>query len=81
MLHGVELVPVALGGGVGGLFGWRVLKSRVLHSMYDNSPIGMSRQEFGRRQQRTADRKSIFRVVLCAGAGMLVAWAVSSLLS
>lgn len=70
---------MALGGSVGGLLGWRVLRARAGHSLYDDSPIGMSREQYDRRRRWIARFKTVFRAVLCALAGVLLGWAVASL--
>jgi hypothetical protein len=78
MMFGVvpQWMLLLLGGSVGGLLGWRVLRARVWHSLYDDAPMGMSRQQYGRRQRRMAHLKTAFRTILCAAAGMLIVWSV-----
>ncbi len=73
---GPSLIPIVLGGSVGGALGWRVLRARVWHSLYDEAPGGMSRQQHHRRQRRVAGLKTVFRATLCAAAGVLIAWSV-----
>jgi uncharacterized membrane protein YfcA len=75
-----QLIPLVLGGSVGGLLGWRVLRARVWRSLYDEAPAGMSRQQYDRRQRRIARFKTALRAALCALAGVLLGWVVSSLL-
>ena len=75
-----QLVSLLVGGGVGGLFGWRVLRARVWHSLYDEVPVGMSRRQYARRLRRAARFKTTLRVSLCVAAGMLIAWSLSSMI-
>ena len=80
MMLGVgPLLPLLVGGGLGGLLGWRILRARVWHSLYDEVPVGMSRQRYARRQRRAARLKTLIRAILCAAGGVLVAWALSSM--
>jgi hypothetical protein len=65
---------MVLGGSVGGALGWRVLRARVWHSLYDEAPAGMSRHQYERRQRRIARFKTALRAALCAMAGVLIAW-------
>ena len=74
-----QLIPLLLGGSVGGLLGWHILRARVWRSLYDEAPVGMSPQRYARRQHRIALLKTAFRAALCALAGMLLGWAVWSL--
>jgi hypothetical protein len=71
-----SLLSIVVGGGVGGVLGWRVLRARVWHSLYDDVPPGMSRRQYERRLRRIARLKTSFRAGLCAAAGMLIAWSV-----
>lgn len=73
-----QLIPLLLGGSVGGLLGWRVLRARVWRSLYDEAPAGVSRREYDRRQRRIARLKTALRALLCALAGVLLGWVVSS---
>lgn len=74
-----QLLPLLVGGGVGGLLGWRILRARVWHSLYDEVPAGMSRQQYARRLRRAARLKTFVRASLCAAAGALIAWSLSSM--
>jgi len=69
-------MPMVLGGSVAGVLGWRVLRARVWHSLYDEVPGGMSRREYERRQRLIARLKTLFRAALCATAGALTVWSV-----
>jgi hypothetical protein len=83
MMFGVappQLIPLLVGGGLGGLLGWHILRARVWYSLYDEAPIGMTRQQYVRRQRRIALLKTAFRAVLCAAAGVLIAWSLSSMI-
>jgi hypothetical protein len=71
-----QWIPLLLGGSVGGLLGWRVLRARVWHSLYDDAPMGVSRRQYGRRLRRMARFKTAFRAAFCAAAGMLIVWSV-----
>ena len=75
-----QLIPLLAGGGVGGLLGWHILRARVWHSLYDEVPLGMTRRQYVRRQRRIARLKTVFRACLCAGAGMMIAWTLSSMI-
>lgn len=74
-----QLLPLLVGGGLGGLLGWRILRARVWHSLYDEVPVGMSRRHYARRQRRAARVKTFIRIALCAAGGMLVAWSLASM--
>ncbi|HEY4170737.1 MAG TPA: hypothetical protein VGM96_28335 [Reyranella sp.] len=74
-----QLVLLLVGGGVGGLLGWRMLRARVWHSLYDEVPVGMSRRSYTRRLRRAARLKTLLRAILCAAAGVLIAWGLSSM--
>jgi hypothetical protein len=81
MMVGVpQLVSLLVGGGMGGLLGWRILRARVWHSLYDEVPAGMSRRQYARRQRWAARFKTFTRVTLCAIAGMAIAWTLSSMI-
>jgi hypothetical protein len=75
-----QLIPMLVGAGLGGLFGWHILRARVWYSLYDDAPIGMTRRQYVRRQRRIARLKTILRASLCAGAGMAIAWGLSSMI-
>jgi hypothetical protein len=81
MMVGVpQLLSLLVGGVVGGLLGWRMLRARVWHSLYDEVPVGMSRRQYGRRLRRNAQLKTLLRASLCAGAGMVIAWSLSAMI-
>jgi hypothetical protein len=71
---------MVLGGSVGGVLGWRILKARRWHSLYDEAPAGMSRRQYERRLRWAARLKTLFRASLCAAAGVLIAWSLSSMI-
>ena len=73
---GPPLIPMALGGSVAGMLGWRLLRARVWHSLYDEVPAGMSRRQYEHRQRLIARLKTLFRAVLCAAAVALTVWCV-----
>ena len=75
-----QLISLVLGGGLGGLLGWHILRARAWYSLYDDAPIGMTRRQYVRRQRRIALLKTAFRAVLCAAAGVLIAWSLSSMI-
>jgi hypothetical protein len=67
---------MVLGGSVAGVLGWRLLRARVWHSLYDEAPAGISREQYARRQRLVARLKTSYRVALCAAVGVLIAWSV-----
>ncbi len=73
---GPPLIPMVLGGSVAGVLGWRILRARVWHSLYDDTPIGMSHRQYIRRQQLIARLKTMLRAGLCAAAGALTVWSL-----
>jgi hypothetical protein len=73
---GPPLIPMALGGSVAGVLGWRLLRARVWHSLYDETPAGMSAQQYQRRLRLIARLKTMARAALCALAGVLTVWTV-----
>ena len=75
----VPQLLLLVGGGVGDLLGWRIFRARVRHSLYDEVPAGRSRQEYARRLRGVARLKALLRVILCAAAGALIAWSLSSM--
>jgi hypothetical protein len=70
---------MVLGGSVAGVLGWRLWRARVWHSLYDEVPVGMSRRSYTRRLRRAARLKTLLRATLCAAAGVLIAWGLSSM--
>ena len=76
LVVGPPLIPMALGGSVAGVLGWRFLRARVWHSLYDETPAGISRRQYERRQRLIARLKTLFRAVLCAAAAALTVWSV-----
>ena len=67
---------MVLGGSVGGVLGWRILRARRWHSLYDEAPAGVSRERYERRQRLIARFKTASRAALCAFTGVLIAWSV-----
>jgi hypothetical protein len=67
---------MVLGGSVAGVLGWRLLRARVWHSLYDEVPAGMSERQYERRQRLIARLKTLLRAVLCAAAAALTVWSV-----
>lgn len=67
---------MALGGSVAGVLGWRFLRARVWHSLYDDVPAGMSQRQYERRLRLIARLKTMSRAALCAATAALAVWSV-----
>jgi hypothetical protein len=67
---------MALGGSVAGVLGWRLWRARVWRSLYDETPAGMSRQQYERRLRLMARLKTMARAALCALTAALTVWSV-----
>ena len=68
----VLVVALAL---VGAGLGWRATRRRW-RSLYDEKPVGMSDQDYQRRQHRRHTFRRIFNIVLYAVIGAAIGWVI-----
>jgi hypothetical protein len=77
MVVGKAVVGMALGAWlplvlavIGGFIGWRLARTRRRwRSMFDDAPIGMSREEYERRRERGARLRRYSVILLLASLG------------
>jgi hypothetical protein len=69
-------LPVALGVTAFAL-GWWLRESRPTRSIYDDVPIGMSKDNFQRRQARQRTYRRLFWSIVDGGVGFVSGWLIA----